>query len=254
MAIMRNAEPFLFLSAGSKKGALLIHGFTGSPAEMRLAGEHLHKKGVTVLAPRLCGHGSSLAEMDRTNWRHWYGSVEDAYSLLTGLCDEISVIGLSMGALLGIKLAKDYPIAKIAALSAPVYLAYERLGMLPLVKMFRSAVPKKIGQRSDFYGDDLAGQYLISYDATPLRPLASLLELIEEVKKLLPQVAAPMLIIQSKAEHTVRPESAQYIYDNIASSRKELVWLEKSHHVVTLGVEREKVFAEIEKLLLGDGH
>jgi carboxylesterase len=80
LKILPGAEPFLL--PGSKKGALLIHGFTGSPSEMRLLGEHLHRENYTVLAPRLAGHGTTPEDMACTSWRHWYGSGLDAYPFL----------------------------------------------------------------------------------------------------------------------------------------------------------------------------
>ncbi len=44
---------------------LLIHGFTGSPPEMRLVGEYLHRRGLTVYAPLLPGHGTTVEDMNR---------------------------------------------------------------------------------------------------------------------------------------------------------------------------------------------
>ena len=53
---LQGAEPFLL--PGGRHGVLLIHGFTGLPAELRLLGEHLNAQGFTVLMmmPRLQLH------------------------------------------------------------------------------------------------------------------------------------------------------------------------------------------------------
>lgn len=48
-----SGDPSPFLLAGGPVAALLIHGFTGSPSEMRLLGDHLNRYGLTVLAPLL---------------------------------------------------------------------------------------------------------------------------------------------------------------------------------------------------------
>jgi hypothetical protein len=42
-----------------------IHGFTGSPAEMRLLDHYLHERGLTVAAPLLPGHGARPAALNR---------------------------------------------------------------------------------------------------------------------------------------------------------------------------------------------
>ncbi len=241
MAILRGAEPFLL--PGGKQGILLIHGFTGSPSEMRLLGEALHGQGYTVLAPRLCGHGTSADEMATTAWPHWYGAVQDGYHFLSGLCSEIAVVGLSMGGLLALQVGLDYPVSKVVCMSAPIYIADKRLPMLGLFRLFRRFIPKK---RRRLEVDPL---YSVCYDQTPLSSLSSLLSLIKVVDKQLPDFRKPVLIMQSRREHTVQPRSAKYIYDRIASKDKKLVWLEKSGHIITLDIERELVFKHISQFL-----
>lgn len=237
MPIIAGAEPFFF--PGGRRGALLVHGFTGAPSEMRPLGEFLHKQGFTVWGPRLCGHGTTVEEMAGTKWPQWYSAVEDGYHLLKAVCDEVYVAGLSMGGLLAFNLAAEYPVAAIAALSTPIYIADRRLPLLPVYSLFRSYVPKR--RRKMDAGD----VYNISYDRTPLTSLTSLVKLIRRVDALLPRINTPALIVQSLREHTVRPESASYIADKLASREKRLVWLEKSGHVVTLDIEREQVFQAV---------
>jgi len=235
--IMSGADPFLL--KGGPRGVLLIHGFTGTPAEMRLLGESLHEKGFTVLAVRLPGHGTDVRDMETTTWRHWYGAAIDGRQLLAGLCDEINVVGLSMGGLLALKLAAEYPVNRVAALSTPIFLTARRIPLLPLYRTFRRFIPKK---RRDY---DIDPQYFVGYDSTPLACLASLLELIESVKADLPNVHCPSLLVQSRREHTVRPESATFIFERLGAITKELFWLEKSGHVITVDIERETVFAKV---------
>ncbi len=242
MAILKGAEPFLL--PGGDQGVLLVHGFTGSPAEMRLLGEFLQRQGYTVLAPRLCGHGTCPEEMAGTVWRHWYTEVENGFYYLQGLCRKVSVVGLSMGALLSLKLSLEYPVAHVVAMSPPLFLADSRLPFLRVYRLFNRFAPKR---RRKLYPVD--AKYSVAYNRTPLRSLDSLLDLIEQVKDCLPLVTKPLLIIQSRSEHTVRPESAQFLYDCAGSCRKELLWLKKSGHIVTLDMERELVFDEIHEFL-----
>ena len=101
--IIEGAEPFLL--RGNKIGVLLIHGFTGSPAELLPLGIFLNHEGFTVLAVRLAGHGTSERDLLRTNCGDWFNSVLDGYAMLKNFCDKIFVIGHSMGALLSLKLA-----------------------------------------------------------------------------------------------------------------------------------------------------
>jgi hypothetical protein len=52
-----STEPFYF--PGNEIGCLLIHGFTGTPKEMRWMGEYLARQGYSVLGVRLAGHATS---------------------------------------------------------------------------------------------------------------------------------------------------------------------------------------------------
>lgn len=241
MALMRGAEPYLL--PGGKQGVLVVHGFTGSPGEVKLLGEYLHTKGFTILGPRLCGHGTTVAEMAKTNRHEWYSSVEDGYHLLSGLCKEIAVVGLSMGGLLSLKLASEYKVSKVVSLSTPIYIADKRVPYIKLYSLIHQYVPKK--QRKY----KVPAEYLACYDQTPLRTVNEVSSLIREVQPLLPKIAVPLLVVQAKHEHTVRPESARYIYEHAGSKEKQLIWLEKSGHVVTLDIEREFVFEQVAQFL-----
>lgn len=242
LAIMPGAEPFFL--PGNENGVLLVHGFTGAPSEMRLAGEYLNKLGYTVLAPRLPGHGTTPEEMAKTGWPQWYGSVEDGYHFLAATCSSVSAIGLSMGGLLSLKLAEEYPLHRLIVLSTPIYIANKRLRLLPLYRLFTNYVTKK-RKRLPAAGEI----HSVNYDVTPLSSLTSLLDLIKQMDNLLPNVTVPTLVVQSRAEHTVVPESASFIYNKLGSSEKKLIWLNKSGHIVTLDNERDYVFREIGRFL-----
>ena len=98
-AFLKGGEPFFGLGDGTNGsvGCLLIHGFTGTPFEMRGLGEWLAGEGYTVLGPRLTHHGTTAADMNRSRWWDWYYSALDGWHLLNQICDEVVVVGLSMG-------------------------------------------------------------------------------------------------------------------------------------------------------------
>jgi carboxylesterase len=236
---MKGAEPFLL--PGSEHGVLLVHGFTGSPSEMRLLGEYLNQEaGFTVLAPRLSGHGSVVRDMENLRWPQWYSAVEDAYHILQALCSTISVVGLSMGGLLTIKLSTEYRVHKIVSLNSPIFIADKRLKYLPVVQLFRKYEHKKRRKLPD-----LDPVYSVYYEKVPLKSITSLQALIRHIEEKLPEVKVPILVVQSKHDHTVRPESGLYIYENVGSIHKEMRWFDRSGHLISLDVEREEAFKVI---------
>ncbi len=55
------------------------------------------------------------------------------------------------------------------------------------------------------------------------------------------------MVVQSKQDHVVDFKSAEYIYEHVSSQEKHFLKLEHSYHVVTLDVEKDIVFREIEQ-------
>ena len=149
-----------------------------------------------------------------------------------------------MGGLLALALSAQLPVWKTVSLSAPIDLYDKRAHYVDMFRLFRTYAPKKRRRFADV--DDC---YTVAYESTPLACVKSLLQLIRHVQRLLPQVQAPLLVMQGRREHTVRPRSALHIYEQSGSLQKELVWLEKSGHLVTLDVERELVFAQVKAFL-----
>ncbi len=239
--IMPGAETFL-LQGDNGKAVLLLHGYTGTAAEMRPLGDYLHAQGYTVLCPRLPGHGTTVEDLERTTASQWVATAQDAGRQLLAAYENVYVAGLSMGGLLAIKVAATLPVKKAAILSAPIYVRDKRTPFLPILRFFIRYLPKR---KRDY--QELA-QYCQAYDRMPTRPLPSLFALVGECKKkLLAQVKIPALVLQSTVEHTVQPRSARYIYEHLGTplAQKKLLWFERSGHILTLDCEHAEVFAAI---------
>lgn len=212
---------------------------------MRQLGDYLQGKGYGVSGILLPGHGTTPEEMAGTDWPEWFGAVEREYLRLResypGYC--IVPVGFSMGGILCLHLAGRYRTAGLVSLSAPIYLGNRRAYLAPLYRLFTAYHRKKVAPET--WEDELRkGNF--SYNRMPVKSLDSLLQLIRTVKRELEKVADPILLMQSLKDETVNPRSAQYLYDHLGSQEKKLVWLEKSGHVITLGMEREEVFREVE--------
>ncbi len=243
---LENATPFFL--PGDKRGIILVHGFTGSPAEMLPLGNYLHSLGFSVICPRLAGHGTSPEDMERTSWRDWYYCVCDAYYLLQKFCQSIDIVGLSMGSLLALRAACQFPLKRAAILSVPINLAAARgLSLLPAREKSNSVFIIKPQRR-------LISPKPVGYRRMPLLCVHELLSCIEDVKQRLNKVHCPLLIVQSKNDRTVEYTSAPYVYERVSSIEKKIVSLEKSGHIVTLDCEQDIVFAALRDFLLPNNH
>ena len=105
MPLLPDAEPYAH--DGNNVGIIVSHGFTGQPKSVKPWAKHLADAGFTVRAPRLPGHGTRWQEMNNTVWQDWYAEIERTYRELSEKCDQVFVMGLSMGGSLALRLAEE---------------------------------------------------------------------------------------------------------------------------------------------------
>jgi carboxylesterase len=232
-------DPSAFFLQGSPVGVLLIHGFTGAPVEMRMVGDYLHQRGHTVSGPRLPGHGTTVEDMNRCKWTDWTSHVERSLADLQARCETVFVGGLSMGSLLTLHLAARHPELPGAIIYSPATWVANRLIYLsPALKHLISK--KKKSDESDLT-DPEAHLRLWHYDYDPAIAGHELLKLIRQVRRVLPQVTCPLLIIHSTLDTSIHPTSARRTYEQVGSTDKELVTLHNSGHCITVDSEWELV-------------
>jgi carboxylesterase len=238
MPLLPGAEPFTF--DGGPVGVLLLHGFTGSPQSLRPWGEHLATAGLTVVCPRLPGHGTRWQDLNLTRWPDWYGEAEHAFGALHGRCTEVFVMGLSMGGCLALRLAEQHP-AEVAGLALvnPSVLTGNRLRHV--VPLLQFVVPSAWGLANDV---KQPGARELAYDRTPLRALASLARLWALTRADLGRVTAPLLLFTSLHDHVVEPRNSEVVLCGVGSADKEQRVLEDSYHVATLDNDAPTIFRE----------
>ncbi len=237
-------DPNPFFFPGGRAGALLIHGFTGAPTEMRPLGEYLASSGHTVSGPLLPGHGTTVADLAGRKWREWSASVETAYEELTNRCDSVCVVGLSLGSLLAINLAADRkgsrPPAGLVLISPAIFVANPLMRLSWIAQWIPLTIPQ------DSAGSDLADpeadKRVWCYDAIPGRAVHQVNLLCRRVRGLLPTITVPTLVVMSRRDETLRFESGPYVMERISSADKEMVTLYHSGHNVLVDREREMVW------------
>lgn len=232
-------DPSPFFLEDGPIGVLLIHGFTGSPPEMRLVGDYLHQRGFTVSGPLLPGHGTTVEDMNRCQWTDWTSHVEKALADLQARCETVFVGGLSMGSLLTLYLAAHHPELHGAILYSPAVVVADRL--IYLAPVLKHLIPTKPKSDESDMADPEADLRLWSYEENPVFAAHELLKLIRRVRRFLPQVTRPLLIIHSTLDQAIHPNSARYTYDRVGSADKELVTLHNSGHCITVDSEWEAV-------------
>jgi len=244
LRVMPGAEPLEI--DGSDTGVLMLHGFTGSPYEFKYLVEGLQKSGYTLSVPLLCGHGTQEEDLLKCQWYDWFEDAKQALFRLRKKCRKIVVIGLSTGATLALHLAAHYQLEGVVALSPALFLKEKFLPLLPILSPF-------IKYRKKDGGPDISDKEernkAVTYHKTPIKAAQQVLELYKHVTMDLPDVYVPVLIAHSIQDHVVDFRSSEYIYEKVSSTEKHFLKLEKSYHVMTLDVEREVLFREINAFL-----
>lgn len=251
-----STEPF-DLEGSRDIGVLCVHGFTGSPFEMRYLGETLHReRGWTVVGPRLAGHGLDAAAVLTTTWRDWYRSVDEAFALLSGRVARVGVVGLSLGSLLSLELARRHGtrVAALVAMSTPLWLggaaslAIRGFASPIWSRVFGrglSSVPKP-GGGSDIRDPEMRARNP-SLTVFPVAALRSLLDISALVRLGLEDVQSPTLVVHAKNDHTAPFACSLELYQRLAARgvRTEKLWLERSFHVIPIDVERDRLAREV---------
>ncbi len=235
--LLPEAEPFFF-PASDKQGCLLVHGFTSTPQSMRLMGEALHKKGITSLGVRLKGHGTSVEDMAQSTYRQWIASAEEGLFELSKHCKKIFVSGLSMGGTISLFLSYLHPhlISGVVPVCSPIMVK----GGKEFLPGFLKYVVKTMPGLANNIKDPDARE--VAYDVVPTAGYHELFKLFRATRKVLPWVKQPALVMAARQDSLVPPYNAEYIYQELGSREKTLVWLENCYHVATLDLEKDLVF------------
>ena len=254
-------KPSEFQLAGGRSGVLLIHGLTGTPTEMRFVGNGLNKAGFTVLGMQLAGHCGDTSDLLATGWKDWYASVVAAADRLREQVDHLFVAGLSMGAVLALKLAIDRPrdVDGLGLYGTTFFhdgWATPPIGrlafLLPLATRLgigrtrTSAENPPYGIKDERIRNRVVGAMLsvVSQAAGlagfPWPSLAEFQRLSVHVRNRIGRVRAPCVAVHSSDDDVASLRNVRIVERGI-SAPVETVLLDDSYHMVTVDQERAKL-------------
>ena len=235
-------------SKGVLPSCLVLHGLGGGPYELGPLIAALEADGLRVTCPILPGHEDPGPVMPASCWRDWSAAAESAFDTLASERKPVVVLGFSTGGTLALRLASRRPVERLV-LMAP-FLAIRYSGLIPIqprtyLRHFARVMPN-IPRRPPAVRDPEIRRSMASashFRTFSMLATLSALELIEEVKPLAPAIKVPTLIIQGDLDTVVEPANASWLHQNLGSSRKTLVRLPCSDHLVVLDRDREQVIA-----------
>ncbi|MCX7150092.1 MAG: alpha/beta fold hydrolase [Rhodocyclales bacterium] len=256
-AIQQHLGPAGFYEKHGEDAVLLVHGLTGTPAEMRSVAKRLTRQGFSVMCPQLAGHCGSVGALKRSKWQDWYKTVESAFEALKLTHERVYVTGLSMGALMALKLAeeKGSRVSGLGLLSATFFYDgwniphHRRRWLLPVVLYsplryfvsWKETAPYGIKcertramVHAILTNRDAQTAEKIGIFRTPAVTILESVRLIRATRKALPGVHVPTLIVHANEDDMASVKNAHYVAKWISSSKVETFFVDDSYHVLTL--------------------
>ena len=199
---------------GLAPAVLCVHGLTGTPYEVRPPAEALAAAGFYCEGPLLPGHGTSFRELFGLPRKAWVAAVVSAYDAL----------------------AERRPVAGLVVLAVPLELAWLVRRAVPWLHRIIRHLPKTPAIR-----DVEARLRHPGYDRMPLGAVDQLLRLAREVRAGLGEITAPVQLIFSRLDPTVPALNAELLQRELGPGERELLWLERSGHVLPVDFEQALV-------------
>ena len=246
---MDPAKTAPFTLGSGPRACLLLHGFTGSPWDMRPLGEALAAGGYRVSALCLPGHGATPRAMEQVTGSDWERAAEQALLALGG--DEpVFLAGLSMGALLCALLGARFPErVRGIALLAPA-MRFRGPSMWLARKMRRAPLLPLLHPWVEKTGTDLEDPVERAQapvlTAFPTARLNDLWRLQDRARACLRKVRAPCLVVSARQDHVVAAGGARALARGLSGAlRVEQVELPCGFHILPRDRDRERLFQEV---------
>lgn len=253
-----------FIYGESDHAVLLVHGLTGTPAEMKHYGKVIARKGLTVVCPVLAGHCASITDLSKTTWQDWLKSIENVFIAMRERYKTVFISGLSMGALIGLLIAAKHKqkVNGVILLSVTFFYdgwnipTFKQRFLLPLV-LFSPLRYFMHWEETAPYGikcertramvaavlenKDAQTSEKIGYFKTPATVIFQSVKLIKAARKALKEVISPVLIVHSTEDDMASLNNAYLVEKEVSSQKIETFYVGDTYHVVTLDKRKDDI-------------
>lgn len=223
-----------------------MHGFTATADEMRPLGDALAHAGFPVVGVELPGHGSEPIALAEVGYREWLACVGDAVDEMRREGRQVAIAGMSMGALLALVAAAERApdVSALVLCGAALRLRNPMIRWLPMLERLpgitrRWPMIPRSGERG--ISDAARRAHSPTYREIPWRAVRELLALRRAAAAALARVQPPTLALHGRGDRSVPVSVLDQLRRALGGGWFEAHVLERSWHVITMDVERERV-------------
>ena len=170
--------------------------------------------------------------------------MEQGLAEVTSECDEVHVISISMGAILGLHLATVFPLASLVE-AAVVFQFKDEFSVRVLVPLLNWLITKRNkfvqykkegGQKLKYFG----------YTEYPMKALNEMRKMTNDIRPRLSRVKCPTMLVHTRPDLTSIFENYHIVKNSISSEKQTDLILEKStHNLFAEGIEQAFIFENI---------
>jgi len=226
-------------------GCLVLHGYMGSPKSTRPLAEFLHQHHLSLHCPLLPGHGHWPNKLYRISHQDWLAEAAEALAFLKQQCQEIFIIGHSMGNVLASNLIVQQGGIAGFILLAPVYdvpdkrinwMRYLRYVMPWFNPLHSRSLSRLVKERvHDFdptvnFDDPAIQAALPGMVRVPTSSMDEMRRTLDMGRSLWSQVTVPTLILHGGHDIAAAPAGARQIHALLGSQEKQFHMFEEAGH------------------------
>ena len=221
-----------FLLEGGHPAALLIHGYPGTPMEMRPLADALHARGWTCRGLLLPGFGRQIETLPQRRWTEWLDAILDSLAILQKDHAPLLLVGHSLGGALAITAAARFPVDGLVLLAPFWRFRIPGWDLLPLAKHIIPRIkpfklvkteiddPRLRKEIKDFLPEldleDPQNRELIHDLVLPLAMFDELRQAGLACFRSAPGVTCPALVLQGAQDTTVYPGDTRRLVMRLA--------------------------------------
>jgi carboxylesterase len=225
-------------------GVLFLHSLGSTNLVFKEFEEYLHEQGFKTNSPLLPGHGTSPDDLGNYTFKDWIQASEKA--LIDLNCQGTFLVGQITGVPLALALASTHPeLLGIVTISGIISLPrlYSRFNPFfrsnSRMVSWSNLVSKLLPSYNPMDRDKIS-----LYEKVPQIALNETFNLIHQTRKLLKKVNQPIYIFHSSACKEINVQNAHFLFENVSSKKKKLMFIEKGSPLMSVDVARHILFRE----------